>query len=68
MSPLRKGTRFSIDPGLKLRIRHLLALLVVAGAFSASGCKSNDEMDSSRAWNRPYSWETGLPAALTEGR
>jgi len=53
---------------MKLRIRHLFALLLVAGAFTASGCKSNDEMESSRAWNRPYSWETGLPAALTEGR
>jgi hypothetical protein len=48
--------------------RPLIAmLLVAAAAFVAAGCKSEDEL-STRPWSTPKSWESGLPAGLTEGR
>lgn len=48
--------------------RAFLALLLVAlAALLASGCKSEDEL-STRPWSTPKSWESGLPAGLTEGR
>jgi hypothetical protein len=53
---------------MKFRIRHLFALLIAAGVLSSVGCKTNDDDDIVRPWNGPKTWETGLPAALTEGR
>jgi len=53
---------------MKSRIRCFFALLIVAGSLSLMGCKTNDDMDTARPWNGPKTWETGLPAALTEGR
>jgi hypothetical protein len=48
--------------------RPLVAMLLVAAAsFLAVGCKSEDEL-STRPWSTPKSWESGLPAGLTEGR
>lgn len=48
--------------------RSLLAILLVAFAsFLVTGCKSEDEL-STRPWSTPRSWESGLPAGLTEGR
>jgi hypothetical protein len=32
-----------------------------------SGCRTEDELIG-RPWNTPKSWESGLPAAMTEGR
>lgn len=44
-------------------------LLVVLGALGLvfSGCKTEDEL-TSRPWNSPRGWESGLPTGLTEGR
>ncbi|MFM8420920.1 MAG: hypothetical protein ACKOEQ_12460 [Verrucomicrobiota bacterium] len=43
-----------------------LCVLSVAGLLCV-GCKSEDEL-STRPWSTPKSWESGLPAGLTEGR
>jgi hypothetical protein len=53
---------------MKFRIRHFFALLIAVGALSSVGCKTNDETDTALPWNGPKTWETGLPASLTEGR
>ena len=45
----------------------LAALLAALGALLVSGCKTEDEL-STRPWSSPKSWESGLPAGLTEGR
>ncbi len=44
-------------------------LLAVLGALAllSSGCKTEDEL-TSRPWNSPRGWESGLPTGLTEGR
>ena len=51
--------------GQKARVLLLLAgsMLVLAGCAS-----TEPENYSSRPWDSPKSWETGLPSALTEGR
>ena len=41
----------------------LLALVAV----QLAGCKGDDEL-SGTPWNKPKSWESGMPSALTEGR
>jgi hypothetical protein len=44
-----------------------LILLVFAGILS--GCKTTEpENLSSRPWNAPRGWETGLPSSINEGR
>jgi hypothetical protein len=49
--------------------RFLLATALVGSLATLSGCRTDDELsDNSRPWNTPRNWETGLPAALTEGR
>ena len=68
MWPLRRAIRFCTSLGMKQRIRLLFVLALVSGAFSMAGCKTNEDVDTARPWNGPRSWETGLPAALTEGR
>jgi hypothetical protein len=46
--------------------------VVTATAFFIflTGCATtdNDENLSSRPWNTPKSWETGVPSGLLEGR
>ncbi|MFM7554367.1 MAG: hypothetical protein ACKPAH_03565 [Verrucomicrobiota bacterium] len=42
-------------------------LLVGMIVWALSGCRTEDELIG-RPWNTPKSWETGLPAAMTEGR
>jgi len=45
----------------------LLFLLVLAGVVG--GCKTTEpENMSSRPWNQPRGWETGLPSSMNEGR
>lgn len=52
-----------------MKTSRLFAVLLVlsAASFLCVGCKSEDEL-STRPWSTPKSWESGLPAGLTEGR
>jgi hypothetical protein len=53
---------------MKRRIFILLfTLMLPLLGFGVAGCKTEDEL-TARPWNTPQGWETGLPAALTEGR
>jgi len=53
-------------PALK---RACLVALLGYAALGLCGCASTEpENYSSRPWDSPKSWETGLPSALTEGR
>lgn len=46
----------------------LWLLLIVAGLL-VGGCATEESGNmSSRPWNTPKGWETGLPSALTEER
>lgn len=46
---------------MKIRLRHLLLLvLACAGVFALAGCQSNPQ-DSSVPWNRPADWEGKNP-------
>jgi hypothetical protein len=46
----------------------LLSLLVVLVGVAA-GCKTTEPDNlSSRPWNSPRGWETGLPSSINEGR
>lgn len=46
----------------------LLFLLVITG-LCLGGCATQDPDNlSSRPWNAPKSWETGLPSGMLEGR
>ena len=44
----------------------LFAFLALLAA--TSGCSSTEDIDNSsaRPWNAPKSWETGLPAGMTD--
>lgn len=42
-------------------------LLLCAWLFAGCATTEPDNM-SARPWNSPKGWETGLPAALNEGR
>ncbi len=56
---------------MKVRLRFLLCLLLLAGAGLAfSGCATTEtaDNDASRPWNSPRGWETGLPSGINEGR
>jgi uncharacterized protein YcfL len=52
-----------------MKTSRLFATLLILSAASllCIGCKSEDEL-STRPWSTPRSWESGLPAGLTEGR
>lgn len=56
----------------RLQVKWVLLGLLALTAVGSVGCqttKSDDEENlSERPWNRPKSWEHGLPAGLTEGR
>jgi len=46
-----------------------LLLLLAVVALWTSGCASVEpENASSRPWNAPKGWETGLPMGMNEGR
>jgi len=50
-------------------MRILLAAFLVAIVATLCGCASTEsENASTRPWNSPKGWETGLPAGMTEGR
>jgi len=67
MSALRKTTKSCISRLMKTsRWFAVLCVLSVVGLLCV-GCKSEDEL-STRPWSTPKSWESGLPAGLTEGR
>lgn len=44
-------------------------LLLVGAGCLLSGCATTEpDNASSRPWNTPKSWETGLPSSAFEGR
>ncbi|HSU56225.1 MAG TPA: hypothetical protein VLT36_19355 [Candidatus Dormibacteraeota bacterium] len=48
---------------------YFFLFLVCVTPLLLCGCASTEpENYSSRPWDSPRSWETGLPSALTEGR
>ena len=50
-------------------MRFVLALLTAAALLSLTGCASTEsENASSRPWNTPTKWESGLPGGMSEGR
>lgn len=53
---------------MKTLSRTLLLLALLGLSAVCSGCKTDDDNLSSRPWNSPKSWESGLPSSLTEGR
>ena len=53
---------------MKVVLRRLIGIgLLALVALQLAGCKTDDEL-SGTPWNRPKSWESGLPSGLTEGR
>jgi hypothetical protein len=48
----------------------LLLLLSLTVVFTFTGCASTDDTDNetSRPWNAPRSWETGLPGFQQDRR
>ncbi len=48
--------------------RLFVLLLGLVLARWVTGCATNDENLSERPWNTPKSWESGLPAGMTEER
>ncbi len=53
---------------MKRALRGCLGLgFLAVVAVILTGCKSDDELTGT-PWNRPQTWESGLPSALTEGR
>jgi len=53
---------------ISLSLGLFLLLLGVVGGL-CSGCASTEpENASSRPWNEPRGWETGLPPAMYQGR
>lgn len=56
---------------MKIKRQTALALLVVlVVGFVFSGCKTPDDVDNetSRPWNAPRSWETGIPGFQQDRR
>ena len=50
-------------------MRCFLLLLLGVSLMVLAGCATTEpENASTRPWNAPKGWETGLPAGLTEGR
>jgi len=54
-----------MSESFKLGLRRFLLLLVALGGLALTGCKSDEpENLSTRPWNTPKSWESGLPGGL----
>ena len=54
---------------LFVQSRWLLLLLLLALGIGAVGCSTTEpENASSRPWNAPRGWESGLPGGMMEGR
>ena len=50
-------------------MRFFVLLLLGASLLALAGCASTEsENASTRPWNSPKGWETGLPSGMTEGR
>jgi len=50
-------------------MRYFLLLVLTLSLFSLAGCATTEsENASTRPWNAPKGWESGLPSGLTEGR
>jgi len=50
-------------------MRFFLLFFVIASLIALAGCASTEsENASTRPWNSPKGWETGLPSGMTEGR
>ncbi len=49
-------------------LRLLLLALLVASGWGLVGCKTTDESENEASipWNRPKTWENGLPMGLGE--
>jgi hypothetical protein len=49
--------------------RAIFLLLLATALLSLAGCSTTDsENASERPWDRPQSWENGLPSSMMEGR
>jgi hypothetical protein len=54
---------------LRANSRWVLALLLGVALAGLSGCASTESDNAStRPWNAPKTWESGLPSTLNEGR
>lgn len=53
---------------MKAILRTLLLGAIVGLGLVSTGCKSTDDDISSRPWNSPKGWESGIPSSMTEGR
>jgi hypothetical protein len=50
-------------------MRAISLLLLLVALASLCGCATTESDNAStRPWNAPKNWETGLPSGLTEGR
>jgi len=49
--------------------RAIFLMLLAVALVSVAGCSTTDsENASERPWDRPQSWENGLPSTMMEGR
>ena len=49
--------------------KFILLLSLIGVGFALTGCGTTDDQNvSARPWNSPKGWESGFPAALTEGK
>ncbi len=54
---------------MKTWLSRFWRVLALAGVVSSlAGCRTGGDDLSEQPWNKPKSWENGLPSALTEGR
>ncbi len=53
-----------------MTVRLILNLAWLAVVWGMTGCATSPESEnlSSRPWNTPKSWESGLPSGMFEGR
>jgi hypothetical protein len=50
----------------RLLIRGFFLALLLAAAWGAAGCKTDEEAtnEAVRPWNAPKGWETGVPSGM----
>jgi hypothetical protein len=54
---------------MRFLLQRVVAVIsVTLLGLTAMGCRSTDEDASSRPWNSPKGWESGIPSSMTEGR